>query len=170
MAFAHNRASSSDPGRALADLLVQGRMLAPSEVAQWLEAVRAAGLGPDDPLCLTLIPSPKRAIRWEWRPGELDRFLAWFGEAAAAYGLTDVGSEFEGRILHLSLGGQQVDVDWLYVNRERWFGGAAIILNRALAPWDMAVQALDTEWVDVVVVLGQRNSVDALMDWFGVDE
>lgn len=156
--------------RPLADLLVQGEMLAPSQVPQWLEALRRAGLGPDDPLCLTLIPSPKRAIRWDWQVDDLGRFLGWFTEVAAAYGLTDVGSELDGRILRISVGGRQVEVDWLYVNRERWFGGAAIILNRALAPWDLAVQALDTEWVDVVVALAKKASVDALARWFGVDE
>jgi hypothetical protein len=162
--------SNFDRYARLARLLLEEGVLPSEGVDLWLASLTAAGLDVSHPSCLTLVPSTKRAIKWDWRINESERFARWLVDVLSAYGFGGVACEFSDRSARFCIDGVEVTVDWLYVNRERWFGGVAAMLNRALEPRGLAMEVFDTGWVDVVVVVAHRSTVAALSQWFMVEE
>lgn len=160
---------STDRALQLAYILMQGGLLAPEKVAPWLRTLSSMGLEATDPLCLTLLPSPKRALRWTWRTDEVSRFANWLAEVMAIYGLGGLRWEADGRNVRFFIEGDEVKIDWLYVNRERWFGGVSTMLNRRLLLRGLAMEVFDTAWVDAVVVLATQEMIAMLCEWFSVE-
>ncbi len=158
---------SSDPFQVLTTMLVDGGMLEHKDVATWFHAVREAKVDPYDPVCLTLVPGPKRALEWAWRPQEWPWFLGWLSEVFDAYDLGKVSVAVEGPCLYVDFVGERLVVDWHYVNRERWFGGVATLFNRALRRYELTMEAFETSWVNVIVAVGRFSTMNALCSWFG---